>query len=696
MIATDTQTTATTSGAITQPRRTGLAVSAVRSRTLEIAALALILALAAWLNVWEISRNGFGNTYYSVAVQSMLRNWHNFFFASYDAGGFITVDKPALGLWVQTASAWLFGFSGFSVVLPEVLAGIGTVAIVYHLARKYFGVAAGLMAALAMAVTPIAVAVNRSNNLDALLTFALTLAAWAMLRAAETGRLWQLALAVGLVGLGFNVKMLEAFIVLPAFYVLYFFMAKVSWPKRVLHLTLATVVLAVVSFSWATIVDLTPASMRPWVGGSQKNSEFDLILNYNGLGRVTGQGEAFGRGGFGGGSIFNSGTPGITRLFGDDLAGQWSWLFPLLAVGVIAAIWVNRKRLRDARGQYLLLFGGWFVTSALVFSFAQGIFHSYYLVLLGPPVAALLGAGIPALWSAFTGGHWAVRLLLPLALVLTAAWQLHVLQIYPTWAATLTPVLMGSVVAAALLVAALLIMLALGRRKASDGQDGADDGYLTVLSNYRSRITRRLASVVATAALLALLAAPFAWSATTTLASGNSMMPSAGPTASRGGFNGRGGFGGFPGNFNPGGFGNRDGGNGVAPRGTLPNDGAPGQLGEIASSNLISFLQTNNDGYFYLVAVSSANEASSIALETGQPVLAMGGFPGSDPAMTVKKLQELISSKQLRFVVGRGGGFGRGNSSTTVNSWVQSNCTVVNSTLYGQQSGSQLYDCATR
>jgi 4-amino-4-deoxy-L-arabinose transferase-like glycosyltransferase len=660
-----------------------------------MAALGLILALAAWLNVWEISRNGFGNTYYSVAVQSMLRNWYNFFFASYDAGGFITVDKPALGLWVQTASAWLFGFSGFSVVLPEVLAGIGTVAIVYHLARKYFGVAAGLMAALAMAVTPIAVAVSRSNNLDALLTFTLTLAAWAMLRAAETGRLWQLALAVGLVGLGFNIKMLEAFIVLPAFCVLYFFMANVSWPKRVLHLALATVVLAVVSFSWAAIVDLTPTAMRPWVGGSQKNSEFDLILNYNGLGRVTGQGEAFGRGGFGGGSMFNSGTPGIARLFGDDLAGQWSWLFPLLVVGVIAAIWVNRKRLRDARGQYLLLFGGWFVTNALVFSFAQGIFHTYYLVLLGPPVAALLGAGISSLWSAFTSGRWAVRLLLPLALLLTAAWQLHVLQIYPQWAATLAPLLIGSIVAAILLVPALAIMLALRRRKAGDEQEGSGGGYQTVLSNYRSLVTRRVASVVATGALLALLAAPFAWSATTTLAAGNSMMPSAGPTASRTGFGGRGGFGGFPGSFNPGGFGNRGDRNGVTPDGSLPNAGAPGQPGEIASSNLISFLQTNNDGYLYLVAVSSANEASSIALETGQPVLAMGGFSGSDPAMTPEKLQELISSKQLRFVIG-GGGFGRGMSSTTVNSWVQSNCTRVDSALYGQQNGSQMYDCAAR
>jgi 4-amino-4-deoxy-L-arabinose transferase-like glycosyltransferase len=354
----------------------------------------------------------------------------------------------------------------------------------------------------------------------------------------------------------------------------------------------------------------------------------------------------------------------------------------LLAIGVIAAIWVNRKRLGDSRGRYLFLFGGWFVTNALVFSFAQGIFHTYYLVLLGPPVAALTGAGISSLWSTFSRGHWSVRLLLPLALVLTAIWQLHVLQSYRTWATTLTPWLVVAIAASVVLV--LLLGLAL------------------MLRQWR-RLTLRFAIIVSAVALLALFAAPFTWSATTTLAAGNSVMPSAGPTAGQnGGFGGRGGFGGGPGIFNPGSFagipggpGSRGNRNGIAPNIAVPNTGTQGQPGEVARSNLISFLQTNNDGYLYLVAVSSANEASSIVLETGQPVLAMGGFSGNDPAMTPAKLQDLVASKQLRFIMG-GGGFGRGNNSSTINSWIRSNCTLVDSALYGQQNGSQLYDCAAR
>src|SRR5438132_440363 len=212
--------------------------------------LAGVMLLAAWLNLWQLAQNGYGNTYYAVAVQSMLRSWHNFFFASYDAGGFITVDKPALGLWVQTASAWLFGFNGLSLILPEVLAGLGTVLVVYYLTRRAFGPFAGIVAGLVTSLTPIAVAVQRVNNLDAILEFVLVLAAWAVIRAAETGRLWQLMLAVALVGLGFNVKMLEAFVVLPAFYLLYFFTARTGWWRRVAHLGVATVVLAVVSLSW--------------------------------------------------------------------------------------------------------------------------------------------------------------------------------------------------------------------------------------------------------------------------------------------------------------------------------------------------------------------------------------------------------------------------------------------------------------
>src|SRR5436190_19637312 len=169
--------------AIPEARRTGLSVTRLRIRALELAGLAAVLLLAAGLDLWRIDQNGYGNLYYATAVQSMLQSWHNFFFASYDAGGFITVDKPALGLWVQAASAWLFGFNGLALILPQVLAGLGAIAIVFYLVRGVFGPLAGILAALVTALAPVAVAVNRTNNLDSILVLMLVLAAWAMLRA---------------------------------------------------------------------------------------------------------------------------------------------------------------------------------------------------------------------------------------------------------------------------------------------------------------------------------------------------------------------------------------------------------------------------------------------------------------------------------------------------------------------------------
>lgn len=680
---------------ITEARRTGLSLAGLRVRGLELMGLVAVLLLAGWLNLWRISQNGYGNSYYATAVQSMLQSWHNFFFGSYDAGGFITVDKPAPGLWVQAASAWLFGFNGLSLILPEVLAGLATVAITFYLTRRAFGPLAGFVAALVTALTPIAIAVQRTNNLDAVLVLVLTLAAWAMLRAVETGRLWQLLLAVMLVGVGFNVKMLEAFVVLPAFYLVYLLMARGGWWRRVAHLSIATVVLAVVSLSWAVAVDLTPAANRPYIGGSKTNSVLELALGYNGLGRVTGQGENFGPGGGrgfpgggpatggdaqplpqppngafqggppqaggnffggpGGGNPFDSGTPGALRLFGADLAGQWSWMFPLALVGVASAIWVNRRRLRGPRGQFLLLWGGWLATYGVVFSFAQGIFHSYYLVMLAPALGALAGAGVASLWTVYRRGGW-LALLLPAALVVTAAWQSTVVAGYASWGNVITPVLIGgSLVAVAMLL-------------------------IPVLVKQPRRITW-LASGALTVGLLALVVSPLAWSVTPALAAGNGTLPVAGPQN----INGRGGFAG------------------------------PGPMDTQVNSGLISYLEANRDGYFYLVALSSANQGSSIALQTGEPVLAIGGFTGSDPSMTVEKLQQMVADKQVRFVMVSGfGGGGPMGDNQAVSSWVQGSCSAAASSLWQSSDGSgtnglgfpggpmglvrggPLYDCAVR
>ncbi|MBA2678859.1 MAG: glycosyltransferase family 39 protein, partial [Ktedonobacteraceae bacterium] len=259
--------------------------------------LVAILLLAAFLNFFQLQLNGYGNMYYAAAVKSMLTSWHNFFFVSFDPGGFVTVDKPPLALWIQAASAKIFGFSGFSLLLPQALAGILSVYVLYRLVRRTFGPAAGLLAALALVLTPISVVMNRDNNMDTLLVLTLLLGAWCVLKASEMGSLRWLLLSVLLVGLGFNMKTLEAYLIVPAFGLLYLLGSPLSWGKRAVHLLLALLVLLVVSLSWLVAVDLTPASQRPYIGSSQANSEIELALGYNGLQRLTGMSRPGGDGG---------------------------------------------------------------------------------------------------------------------------------------------------------------------------------------------------------------------------------------------------------------------------------------------------------------------------------------------------------------------------------------------------------------
>src|SRR5712691_3258097 len=270
-------------------------------------ALGGIMLLSIFMNFFQLGQNGFGNLYYATGVRSMLDNWHTFFFVSYDPGGFVTIDKPPLGFWLQVASAKLFGFTAFSILLPQALAGVLSVLLLYYLVRRHFGVVAGLLAALALAVSPISVLTNRNITIDSTLALVMLVGAWAVMRAAETGKLRWLLLAAGLVGVGFNIKMLEAYLVVPAFGVLYLLAAPKSIWKRIGHLALALILMLVVSLSWAIAVDLTPASQRPYVGSTQNNSELSLALGYNGLERLLGRG---GPGGSGNGNTpQNPGSP---------------------------------------------------------------------------------------------------------------------------------------------------------------------------------------------------------------------------------------------------------------------------------------------------------------------------------------------------------------------------------------------------
>src|SRR5579863_8823597 len=250
-------------------------------------ALGGIALISIFMNFYQLGANGFG-TYYPPAVRSMMDNWHNFFFASYDPGGFVTVDKPPVGFWFQVLSAKIFGFNAVSILLPQALAGVLSVLLLYYLVRRHFGVVAGLLAALALAITPISVVTNRDVTIDSTLALFLLTGAWAVIRAAETGKLRWLLLSAVLVGIGFNIKMLEAYLVVPAYGLLYLLAAPTSIRRRIGHLALAGLVLLVVSFSWIAAVDLTPASQRPYVDSTQDNSELSLALGYNGIERLIG------------------------------------------------------------------------------------------------------------------------------------------------------------------------------------------------------------------------------------------------------------------------------------------------------------------------------------------------------------------------------------------------------------------------
>src|SRR5205823_3809859 len=317
-----------------------------------------------------------------------------------------------------------------------------------RLVARVWGRGAGLLAALFLALTPVSVITARNNTIDSLLVLTVLLAAWAVARAVETGKLRWLLLCAVLVGLGFNIKMLEAYLVVPAFGLVYLIGARASWRKRLGHLALATVVLLGVSLSWATAVDLTPASQRPYVGSSGTNSELSLALGYNGLSRLLGGSGTPGGGAGGVNALFNGGPAGLFRLLGTTLGGQVSWLLVLAVLGlVLAALCVPWRRL-DGRGRSLVLWGTWLLTAGAFFSVAE-FFHPYYTVMLAPAIAALAAIGVAALWREYRARGWR-GWLLPVVLLATAAVQAYILRDYPDWSRWPTPLVVGACLVAAL------------------------------------------------------------------------------------------------------------------------------------------------------------------------------------------------------------------------------------------------------
>ena len=629
-------------------------------------ALLALLSATGLLYLWGLGASGWANAFYSAAVQAGTQSWQAMLLGSSDAANFITVDKPPASLWPMEIAARIFGLSSWSILVPQALMGVASVGLLYLAVRRWATPAAGLLAGAVLAVTPVATLMFRFDNPDALLVLLLVAAAYTTVRATERASTRWLLATGALVGLAFLTKSLQAFLPLPAFALVYLVAAPTTLRRRVLDLLAAGAALVVSAGWWVALVELWPADSRPYIGGSQTNSVLELIVGYNGLGRITGNevGSVTGGGAVRGGSVW--GATGWTRLFSSEYGGQAAWLIPAALAAAAALLWITRRAPRTDRTRAAsLLWLLWLLGTGLTISFAQGIIHPYYTVALAPAIGALVGLGATRLWS--LREHAAARIALAFGVAGTAVWAAVLLSRSADWMPWLRYAVLLLGVGSAL---AILVV---------------------------ERLTLRAAVAVAVAALVSALLAPAAYSLQTAATAHAGSLPSAGPTVTGGrGF----GPGGGPGAFGdrPGGQGGPaqttggafPGGAGQLPTGragqALPGAaGRPGGAGgglldaSTPSSTLVAMLQADSGSYTWVAAAVGAQSAAGYQLASGLPVMSLGGFNGSDPWPTLAVFQDYVARHQVHWFIG-GLGFGgaNGGSSATseISSWVAANFTA--------------------
>lgn len=640
--------------------------------------LALLLATGV-LYLFDLSASGYANSFYSAAVQAGSESWKAFFFGSLDAANAITVDKPPAALWPMQLSVRVFGLNSWAILVPEVLMGVGTVAVVYAAVRRRFGAAAGLIAGAVLALTPVAALMFRFNNPDAMLALLMSVACYLVVRAIEDGRTKWLVWAGAAIGFAFLTKTLQAFLSLPALALVHGVCAPVRLRKRLAQLGLAAVALVVSGGWWVAVVELWPASSRPYIGGSQTNSFLELTFGYNGLGRLNGEETgSVGGGGMGGGGRW--GETGWDRMFGSEVGGQISWLLPAALILLAGGLVLTRKAARtDPARASFLVWGGSLLMTTAVFSYMAGIFHQYYTVALAPYLAAVIGMGSVTLWEKRRSPGASIAL--AAAVTATAAWGyvlLHRTPGYLPWLKWL--VLVGGLVAALGLV-------------------------------FAGRVRRRVALGAAALALAAALAGPTAYTLSTVQEGHTGSIVTAGPAAASmggggrpGGGDGPGGGGGFPGGGQnrqgqtppgggPTGQDGQDGPGGPppgrtqqnAPGGTTEAGGMRGGMGGglLGGANVDDeakeLLETDAGDYTWAAAAVGAQNAASYQLATGAPVMAIGGFNGTDPSPTLTRFKEYVADGAIHYFVaggGMGGGMGGGSdsgSAARIASWVAEN-----------------------
>jgi 4-amino-4-deoxy-L-arabinose transferase-like glycosyltransferase len=583
-----------------------------------------LMALAAGLLFYNLRSNGDANAYYTAAVKSMLQSWHNFFFVAAEPGGSLTVDKPPLGLWIEAVFAFFFGVSGVTTALPNLLAGVLEVPVLYLIVKKYMGELAGLLAALVLVLTPAFVSTHRHNTFDGMLSLTVLLAAWAFINATESGQFRWLLLGGFLMGVGFNIKMAEVLLPLPAFYALYFFGSKVRWVQKAFNLFLATSLFGAIALSWAVVVDRTPSDQRPFIGSTATNTVLELMFENNAAARIfnlrtpRSNDPAIGPGPQAVFPKFNgtigtfedeTGQPGLLRFFVPPLSKEMSWVLPFALISLLLALFGAHLQLpvEAAVHKSLILWGSWLLICVVFFSLISGIFHAYYTIMAVPPMSAMTGIGFARLWEWGKEKKWTAILLLLVAAG-TLAYQRIALAQYQD------RIELSLVAAGFLILGALLT--GLGRRNA----------YFLVFA--------------------ALLLIPAYWSLMTALSNANQTFPDA----------------------------YRGGRQSLAPE-VLAND--PNLR---ANQRLLSYLQANTQDVKYLVAVPSAMQGDPLVLTSERPVLYMGGFGGLDRVIEVNKLTALVAKGDLRYVLyakyfRRPGGTGRADPK--ILAWLKQNCLVV-------------------
>jgi 4-amino-4-deoxy-L-arabinose transferase-like glycosyltransferase len=666
--------------------------------------LILILALGAFVRFYQLGASGDGNLYYAATVKSMLMSWHNFFFAAFEPGGSLSVDKPPLGFWVQAISAYFLGLNGFALALPNALAGLFSIFMVFKLLHRPFGSWVGLLGALVLAAMPVAISAERNNTIDGLLVFVLLMAAWAFLKSVYTNKLGWLLLGAVIVGVGFNIKMLQAFLPLPAFYAVYFFGTKQKWWKKILNLSLATVVLLAVSLSWAIVVDLVPVTERPYVDSTENNTIMELIFGHNGIERLISLRKGMG---MDGGQ--NRGFPQIapTGQPGGQLPGQYipqdnlpnaDRPLPPGGQGFPQKPGGNNGQngLISDEGQpggpvggqpgsmdfgiagTLRLFSTPLVGEASwLLPFVLGGLIILAIVLWRKPfdakhAALILWAGwlLPeAIYFTYSSGlmhaYYLIMLGAPIAgLAAMSAWALwEIIKQRKLWGWSLGFLMAGGTI---LFQAGVL-------RGASTASPWAVLSAVALLGAGlicagASRFRIRLAPAALSLLMAAMLVAPALWSGLTTFnPSPNTALPYAGPASQ----------------------------NSPARPGAVQTGGENN-----LNQTLLNYLLSNTNPGTYLLATDRAQDAAGYILDTGRPVLTFGGFLGEYQEVSVEQLAGLVESGQLRYILSSAM-----QKYQDLSEWVNQNCitadmkglTISNAPANllpdNQQPENTLYDC---